>query len=137
MFEQQVFRTNGTGDQGLRVFASGLIGDHTTALWQNQVSAGATWRGTFAGRENDTVSFAVSYATLNNSWVAFKERTLGVPVKNNFTTLELNYGVQLTPWLNFKPFAQLQTNPGALVATKASERYANSKVIGLETKFVF
>lgn len=137
MFEQQVFRTNGTGDQGLRVFASGLIGDHTTALWQNQVSAGATWRGTFAGRENDTVSFAVSYVTLNNSWVAFKERTLGVPVKNNFTTLELNYGVQLTPWLNFKPFAQLQTNPGALVATKASERYANSKVIGLETKFVF
>lgn len=137
MLEQQVFRTNGTGDQGLRVFGEALTADHTTGLWKSEVEAGATWKGTFAGRQSDTITFGVAYTTLNNSWVAFKQATLGVPVKNNFTTFELNYGIQLTPWLNVKPFAQLQTNPGALVATKASELFANSKVIGIESKWNF
>lgn len=139
LFAQQLYRTNGAGDQGLRFFATGSVGDSQSNKYGYYAQAGVTWKGTFADRPYDTVNFAVGALSINPDYVALKQRALGpyVDVKSNMLVAELNYGIQVAPWLNFKPFVQYQTNPGALTATKASELYGNTWVIGAETKFAF
>ena len=81
---------------------------------------GAVRRGTFAGRDRDTIS--AGFATENyNVRLQQLEATLqregyAVPSTVQDQVFEINYGLQATPWFVLRPGLQLVINPSGVKA---------------------
>jgi porin len=107
----QRLTTEGRGPQGWYAFLNSSFGDHRTSFQDYQIALGFKHTGTFAGRPDDEIGFAVGTTHVNSAAVVVP----GVANPNaggNEVPFEAWYGWQATGWLNLKFDAQYVVNPG-------------------------
>jgi porin len=121
--------------RGTAIFASYEYGDPQTALLTNFVDAGIVQHGTFAGRDHDTIALGYAYTNVNPNVRAFETSLLDagydVPYNTQEQIGELNYGMQVTPWMSLRPGVQYVWRPSGNAAIK------NALVLDLSTSITF
>lgn len=142
--DQLVWRTPGTKDQGIGVFAraQGAPGDRN--LVNVYLETGVTWKGAISGREDDTVGLGFAYARISDTARksdadANRLGPFGRRLRNNESVLELTYQMQLAPWLQVQPSAQylFNLNGGVQNPAQPSKRLSDAAVFGLRTEVTF
>jgi porin len=97
----------------LTLFARYGFTDGRTSTLGYSVSAGLSFRGPFAGRENDTFGLAATRAHADPQGRLQLLSEAGVPLSsNNETVVELTYQAQALPGLVVQPLIQRIFNPG-------------------------
>jgi porin len=136
MADQMVFREESGSNRGLTLGAMVTIGDPDTAKYSYFWVAGGHYQGTFHGRDNDVVSFMIAYARTNSRLTQYQQdintvvpSSVGIQTYESIT--EIDYGVQLAPWLKIRPNLQYVINPGG------TGKISNALVIGLYTQVAF
>jgi porin len=103
------------GAPGTVFFVNYEWGDQNTALISNFYNGGFAQHGVFPGRPNDTLVLGYEVANFNSRLRAFelalKAAGAPVPITGNESILELNYGVQVKPWLTLRPGVQYVMTP--------------------------
>ncbi|HEV7607836.1 MAG TPA: carbohydrate porin [Steroidobacteraceae bacterium] len=108
--EQQVWKPHSDTVRGIAVFGVYTLTDRKTSLLTNYYELGASWRGLVGSRPNDILSLSGTQADIN-SRVRDAERLAGKEVQTHEQMWELNYGVQLRPWLMVRPAFQYVVQP--------------------------
>ncbi len=134
--EQMIHRTAPGTDQGLTAFAVVAYGAPDTALLQYIWQAGLLQRGTFAGRDRDTIGLALDQGRISNQLVAAQNFANAlspgsVSVQSAETTIELNYRAQLTSWFSLMPNIQFVIQPNGVTTIP------DALVLGLQLKLTF
>ena len=97
----------------LTLFARCGFTDGRTSTLGYSVSAGLSFRGPFAGRENGTFGLAATRAHANPQGRLQLSSEAGVPLSsNNETVVELTYQAQVLPGVVVQPLIQRILNPG-------------------------
>jgi porin len=109
---QQIIKWGPEHTEGLAIFGVFTVSDQNTAKFKNDYEAGFASRGVFPGRELDVLSLGWVRATINPRF-QFQEETSGSPIQTSEQLAELNYGMQVTPSLLFRPGIQYDVRPGA------------------------
>ena len=107
---QQVWKPRAGSVQGISVFGVATIHDKTTGLFRTYFEAGASWRGIVPSRGNDIASIGWVQADIN-SRLRRAQQQAGAQRQTDEQIVELNYGVQATPWLLVRPTAQYVVRP--------------------------
>ena len=94
------------------------------------------YRGTFPGRDDDTIGFAIADAEISDRQIRFEEQqqrtaTGPSPVQSRELDLELNYGIQVAKSVSVMPNLQYIIHPGAV------NEIGNAFVLGLKTAIRF
>lgn len=123
-------------DKGLTVLGVAAYAGPDTALLQSYWQFGFLQRGTFAGRDQDTIGLAVSQVRVSSQLVAAQNLANtqipgSVAVQSAETAIELNYRAQLTPWSTVMPNIQYVMQPNAVTTIP------NALVLGLQVKLTF
>jgi porin len=134
--DQMIYRDSPGADRGLTVFAGFTYADPSTALLQYFWEAGLVKLGTFAGRDQDSIGFALSQGLVSNSLIAAQNQANAgdpgsVDVQSYEMDIELNYRAQVTPWFTLMPNIQYVVRPGGVTTT------ANALVLGLQAGLTF
>ncbi len=142
-FDQTVYRPDTTTPRGIALFGffGGTGSGRTTTDFQLEL--GAVWTGPFATRPLDTLGLVVtdqqfSALALSNERAARVSIGLspnGVP--SNETIIELNYGVQVTPWLRIMPNVQVITGVDNLDEPYRRTFIADTLVLGAKVQVDF
>jgi porin len=110
----------GPNARGTVLYAAFNYGDPQTALLRAFLDAGIVQHGTFPGRDHDTISLGYAYGNINPNLrsfeVALNAAGYSVPVNTQEHIGELNYGVQLRPWLSLRPGVQYVWRPSGNTA---------------------
>ena len=142
--DQLVWRKAGAKDGGGGVFVRvmGAPGDRN--LVNFYADAGVTYRGPFAGRDNDTAGLAVAYARISDTASKLDADTARFtgspyPIRRNETVLELTYQAQIAPWWQIQPTAQyiFHLNGGVPNPQNPAKRLGDASVFGLRTTVTF
>lgn len=134
--DQQVYRDPANHKRGLAVFAGVEVGDAATSLYRVFAAAGLVYKGTFAGRDDDLVGFAVTDAEVNSRRSSYEAalRSRGVRIagrQSREVGMELNYSAAVVPGINIQTALQYVINPGAL------HEIPNALVINIRTSVKF
>ena len=109
---QQVWKPRPGVVQGVSVFGIATLNDQSTGLFRTTFEAGLSWRGVSELRGNDILS--LGWVRLNvQDGLRHLQAAGGKPVQQDEQMVELNYGVQATPWLLVRPTVQYVLHPGA------------------------
>jgi porin len=115
-----------TMTQGLSIYATTTWADRYSASVDNQVTMGLRWLG-LPGRPKDAITINVGRDHVNTRLAQlYALRTAGARYGAE-TNVELDYGLQLTGWLNLQPNVQFISNPGGNLDR------ARVTVIGIKT----
>lgn len=131
MGEQVIYQPeSGNAARTLSVLGIAGGGDHATARFRRFAIGGAVYQGPFANRPDDFVSFMVAWAQTNPRLSRFQsDRQQVVPdsasVQRWETVIELDCGIQATPWLLLQPNLQYIVQPGG------SDDRGDALVVGL------
>jgi porin len=114
--QQVVWRPDPRNDRGLTLFTGFNYSTSGENNIQDGVFGGASLKGLFAERPNDTINFAAMYIGMNNNFVDNQNDKLiahGISgsMKNYEAFLELNYQLALAPGMYFQPFVDYIWNP--------------------------
>ncbi|MDX5517391.1 carbohydrate porin [Stenotrophomonas sp. RG-453] len=109
---QRVLKPEGDTVRGVSVFGVATRADAKTGLMRYSWEAGLSWRGVVASREDDVLSLAWTRLDISDRLAEY-QRITGKDVQSNEQFVELNYGVQVTPWLILRPAVQYVARPGA------------------------
>jgi len=151
--QQLLYQAAPNSPRGLYMFGVAMNGASGGEQEANaSVEVGAVYQGAFASRPDDTAGLLVNEIHYNNRFLnalyttRLAEGGTGRP-KSNLIMLELNYSVQVTPWLAVMPNIQYVINPdglGSVTYPRANQKDAavfglqfvvNAvKFLGLETK---
>lgn len=112
------------------------IGDRATATFRYFFAGGGVYQGTFKHRDDDFVSLLIAYAGYNDRLTRFQEdRDAVAPgtvgIQHYESIVEVDYNVQLAPWLSLRPNLQYVINPGG------TGKIPDAFVIGLSTNVTF
>ena len=114
--QKTVWRPDPARPQGLTAFAGLQINSSGRALVQNYFMLGAVLHGTLPGRPNDTLGVAFQDFLFNprqtghvNDEIA--AQGLSGNVSNTEQNLEVNYGLEIAPGLQFKPYTSFTWHP--------------------------
>jgi len=134
--DQMIYRDSPGADRGLTVFAGFTYADPSTALLQYFWEVGIVKLGTFAGRDEDSIGFAVSQGLVSNSLIGAQNQANAVDpgsadVQSYEMDLELNYRAQIAPWFSLLPNIQYVVRPGGVTTTP------NALVLGLQAGLTF
>jgi porin len=134
MADQTIYRPQGSVDRGLRIGGLAGIADRQTSQYKYFVAGGGLYQGTFRGRNSDFVS--VAYVRTNPRLTAFQQdRNVIAPGSMGIETYEsiaeIDYNLQVGPWLSVRPNLQYIINPGG------TGKVPNTFVIGLCTGVTF
>jgi porin len=134
--DQMIYRDSPGADRGLTVFAGFTYADPSTALLQYFWEAGLVRLGTFAGRDQDSIGFALSQGLVSNSLTGAQSQANAadpgsVDMQSYEMDLELNYRAQLAPWFSLMPNIQYVVRPGGVTSTP------NAFVLGLQAGLTF
>ena len=135
--DQMIWREGGpSSSRGFNLFAGFTYADPSTALIQYFWEAGLVKKGTFPGRDNDSIAFAVSQALVSNSLVNAQYQANitnpgSVGVQSYEMDMELNYRTQVAPWFTIMPNLQYVVRPGGVTSTP------NAFVLGLQAAVTF
>lgn len=136
MADQMVYRPKGDVGRGLRIGGLAGIGDRQTAKYSYFLAGGGLYQGPFRRRKNDFVSFSVAYVRTNPRLTAFQQdRNVVAPgsvgIQKYESIAEIDYNVQIAPWLSLRPNLQYIVNPGG------TGKIPNALVLGLFTGVTF
>jgi len=146
VIDQMVWREPGTPDGGLGVFLriSGSPADRSILSFY--FDAGATYKGPFAGRENDVLGLAFGYAKISSALSGLDgdfARISGTPspIRDFESVLELTYRAQMTPWLALQPDFQYIFRPSGVAANPAdptgTHPIPDAAVLGIRSTIAF
>jgi porin len=108
---QQIWKPHPDTVRGIAIFGVATIADRDTGLFRTSYEGGASWRGITASRPDDILS--VAWVEVNiNSRVREAQALAGQEVQTNEQMWEVNYGVQVRPWLLVRPGVQYVIRPG-------------------------
>ncbi|MFO1081106.1 MAG: carbohydrate porin [Reyranellaceae bacterium] len=131
--EQMILRTAPDADRGLSVFAALAYAGPQTALIETWWQAGLLRKGTFAGRDDDSIGLAVNQYRISSVLAAAQQAAaLASPgstaVQTAETIIELNYRAKLLPWMTLMPNVQYLIRPSGLATIP------NALVLGLQAR---
>jgi porin len=108
------------GSAGTVAFVNYEGGDPQTALITNFYDAGIIQHGPIPGRPNDTLTLGYAIANFNPRLRTFEQTLQAIvpstPITGNESILELNYGLQVTPWMTLRPGVQYVMDPSGNAA---------------------
>ncbi|MET5441861.1 carbohydrate porin [Klebsiella aerogenes] len=140
---QQLTHSGSQRQNGLNIFGHLDINDKNTATMDYQIQAGIIYKGPFASRPQDFISFGVSKmhanakvarrAQLQNQMRGIDDYDdpLYVPVRRSEYAAELHYSFRVTPWLTLRPNLQLLAHPGGIEEIKDAWVIGNQVTIKL------
>jgi porin len=129
--QQKVWSEPGNPNRGLSISGFDAVGDQNTSQLKQTYHFGWSYKGTFPGRDLDTVNFGWVAAYANSRLVAF-ERLSGKPMQSaTENQFELNYDIVLGPWLHVRPGLEYDTDPSGYASR------ANALVVALSSKIIF
>ena len=136
MADQMVFREEPGSNRGLTLGAMVTMGDPGTAKYRYSLMAGGHYQGTFRGRGKDVVSLhdCLCAHQLPVDPISAGHRCCRARLQwiQTFESIaEIDYGLQVKPWLRIRPNLQYVTNPGG------TGKIPNAFVIGLYTQVTF
>jgi porin len=135
--DQMLWREGGpSSNRGLTLFTGFTYADPSTAIIQYFWEAGLVKQGTFPGRDNDSIAFALSQLLVSNSLVNAQNQANivnpgSVGVQSYEMDVELNYRAQVAPWFTLMPNLQFVVRPGGVTSTP------NAFVLGLQAAVTF
>jgi len=141
--DQLVWKKPGTTDGGIALFARAMGAPPDRNLVDMFVQGGVTYKAPFAGRENDTVGLAASWAHIGRNASKLDTDTIEftgqvIPVRQSETQLELSYQAQLAPWFQLQPDVQYAFNPGGgLLNARNGRRVGDAAVLDLRATITF
>jgi porin len=124
------------GTRSLSLFGAVNVGDQDTALYRVYAEVGAVLKGTFPGRDDDTIGVAVTDVEVNNHRKNLEAGLLsaGYPVtgvQNREIAFEVNYTAAVYHGIIIEPGIQFIVHPGALT------EIPNALVFALRTAVKF
>ncbi|MBK8174599.1 MAG: carbohydrate porin [Rhodospirillales bacterium] len=131
LLDQMVYREAPEADQGLSVFFVAVASpDQEESTMPYFVSGGLVYQGLIGARPMDRTAFGVT-----NAWFSDKlsdaRHDAGLEKQSTETALELNYQVQVTPAIYFRPDLQYIIKPNG------QRDIDNAFVIGFEAGVTF
>ena len=140
--DQMLWRVPGTTDQGLGIFARTSVSPSDRNLISAYFDGGATYKGVFPGRENDTLGIGFGFANiwsqaraLDRDAVSFSG--IDSPIRDYEAAMEVTYQAQITPNWMLQPVFQYIVHPGghipSPVSSSSSSPIPNAAVFGLRT----
>ncbi len=134
--DQMVYREAPGSERGLTLFGVFVYADPDTAQLQYYWEAGLLYRGTFPGRDQDTIGLAVNQSRFSSQLIAAQNAQNAVmpgsvSVQSAETDIELNYRAQLTPWFTLMPNIQYVIQPNGVASIP------NALVLGLQAGLTF
>ncbi len=137
--QQLVWQPEKNSRRGLWLLGYTMYGASGSKQQQNwQWTTAAVWEGPFASRPYDYVGFEFGGSHYNNAFLdalyATRRAEHGTEYPNAWQFVgELNYGIQLTPWLQFLPNIQWIIHPDGLGFTQYTVKNVPSTfVVGLQ-----
>jgi len=108
--EQMFYSENSQYTEGLSGFLALSYGPEDRNIITFMASGGLSYQGIIPSRSNDTLTFAFAYGLFSDDLNEFN-RENGDPNQSSETLLELNYRIQVAPWLFVQPDVQVIINP--------------------------
>lgn len=143
--DHQLYRVAGTEDGGLSGFVRAAMAPQQdrNPLYV-YTDAGLTWKGTFPGRDGDTVGLAFAWANVSHALRSLDMDTnfytgVDAPIQSAEMVLELTYQAPITPWLTVQPDFQYVIHPGGNVPQPENPTRAlkNAAIFGLRGTVTF
>ena len=132
--DQMVWRGK---QQSLSLFLRGGYAPSDRNLVSYYVDRGAALKGTFGGRPDDVLSFAVAYAKISPD-AAAADRDAAAVVRDHETVFELDYSAQIAPWWTIQPDIQYIIHPnGGQNPNDPTQQIGNAFVTGLRSTVKF
>ena len=140
--KQQLTTVNGDASRGLTLSANASFYDRATTPIDSYQKVTLVYKGPFDARPTDTLGLGIarlhaSNLYLRNAKTANDVSGLSyadadyVPEQHTEYNVELNYGVQVTQWLNVRPNLQYIAHPGGV------REVQNGVVAGLQVQSTF
>jgi porin len=142
IIDQMFWRVPGTTDQGLGIFARASVGPSDRNLISAYFDGGATYKGLFQGRENDTLGVGFGFTNISSRARALDRDAIlfsGVdsPIRDYEAVVEVTYQAQITPTWMMQPVFQYIVHSGGHIPnptnTSGSSAIPNAAVFGLRT----
>jgi porin len=139
---QMIWRKSGTQDEGINIFALGMVAPSDRNRESAFIQGGVTWKAPFAGRPDDTLGVAVACAitspsliNLGREEVAFSGK--GATHASNETVVEATYFYKFSERVSLQPDLQVVVNPGAALNHSGTAMPKDSLILGLRTTIDF
>lgn len=134
--DQMLYRPSPDSRRHLSAFAVFGHAGPATALLQTYWQAGLVKKGTFEGRDHDSVGLAVNSSWISSALVGAQLQANAlapgsVAVQSAETTIELNYRAHLEPWLSLMPNVQYVIRPNGLAGIPSA------LVLGLQVRVTY
>jgi porin len=112
------------------------VGDAATARFRDFWVMGGHYRGTFAGRDDDVISFMFATGRTNPRVTRYqRDRDRVAPgsvgIQTSESVAEIDYGAKITPWLTVRPNLQYVRHPGG------TGDIPDALVVGMYTQVTF
>lgn len=128
LFDQMVYRRGGAdSNQGLTPFVALVLMPNNRNLIPLFVEGGLVFKGLFPQRPEDVASFGYIYGKFSTDQ-AKVQMSHGIEPQNYETILELDYWIQVNPWLAIVPDMQYIIKPRGL-------HIPNAYVLGFQASF--
>jgi porin len=108
---QQIWKPTESTVRGIAIFGVYTIADKDTGLIPSYYEAGTSWRGILASRPDDILSVSWTKASINSRLARYQAAN-GAEPQTSEELWEVNYGVQVAPWLLVRPAVQYVIRPG-------------------------
>ncbi len=139
--DQMIWRN---GERSVNLFVRGGGSPSDRNLLSFYVDGGVGYKGLFAGRPNDTLSFGVAHAKISGDAANLDRDTLAAsgppyPIRNHETAFELSYIAQIAPWWTIQPDLQYIVHPGGNVPhpDNPASDVGDAFVIGVRSTITF
>jgi porin len=130
MVNQAVYRTDAGSSTGLDTLFGFDWSPNDTNRENSQITAGARYNGPIPSRPQDALSFAFVYTHIGDPYQTIGI-PLGAPALGTEKAIELNYAVQIRPYLLWQPVFQYYWDVGA------NSQIPNAPVLGFRIKVDF
>jgi porin len=136
MADQVIERDSCDARRFLRIGAIVGTADRATATYQYFIAAGGVRQGTFKSRDDDFIAVLFAHGSINPRLTQYQEDQNAlapgsVGVQTYESIAEIDYNVQIAPWLSVRPNLQYVIRPGG------TGTIPNAFVIGLHTDVTF
>lgn len=110
MGEQMLYSENSGYTEGLSAWGALSYAPEDRNIITLMAAGGLSYQGAIPGRSDDILAFNFAYGHYSGDLRQF-ERENSETVQHSETVLELNYRIQVAPWLYFVPDVQVVINP--------------------------
>lgn len=108
--EQMLYSENSDYSEGLSAFLALSYAPENRNIITFMTTGGLSYQGLLPSRSDDIFAFIFAYGLYSNDLAEF-ERNNDLQVQDYEIILELNYRIQIAPWLFFTPDIQVVINP--------------------------